>query len=250
MHVGPEDFACGPRRPEEVVEGGLRRGRHLRTGLGTEVLDDHLLHVAVALVQDADRLERLESLVPGLADPDQDPRGERDRKLAGEADRLQPSLGKLVRRAVVRHALLRKPGGSGLQHDPLRSRHRPQQGELVPCHHAGVHVREEARLGEYELAHAREIFDRRLAAELGELLARGAVAALRLVPEGEERLVAAGLRPRARHLEHLVRPHVRALSAARGLREGAVVADVAAELRQRDEDLWGVGDQRHASIAS
>ena len=117
-------------------------------------------------------------------------------------------------------------------------------------HHAGVHVGEEPRLGEHELAHAGEVLDRRLAAELGELLARGAVAELRLVPEREERLVAAGLGPRARDLEHLVRAHVRALAAARRLREGAVVADVAAELRQRDEDLWGVGDQRHASIAS
>ena len=109
---------------------------------------------------------------------------------------------------------------------------------------------EEPGLGEDELAHAGEVLDRRLAAELGELLARGAVAELGLVPEREERLVATGLGSRARDLEHLVGAHVRALAAAGRLREGAVVADVPAELRERDEDLGRVGDQRHASIAS
>src|SRR5581483_5127013 len=76
-----------------------------------------------------------------------------------------------------------------------------------------------------------------------ELLARRAVAALGLVAEGEERLVAAGLGARARDLEHLVRAEVRALAAARRGGERAVVADVAAELRQRDEDLGRVRDE-------
>src|SRR5262245_37477769 len=111
-------------------------------------------------------------------------------------------------------------------------------------------MREEAGLGEDKLAHPGEVLDRRLAAEFGEFVARGAVAELGLVPECEERLVAARLRAGPRNLQHLVRPHVRALAAARGPGERAVVADVPAELRQRDEDLRGGGDQRHASIAS
>ena len=42
-------------------------------GLRAEVLDDHLLDVAVALVEVADREQRLDPLLARLADPDQDP---------------------------------------------------------------------------------------------------------------------------------------------------------------------------------
>src|SRR5213076_1148458 len=49
-----------------------------------EVLDDHLLDVAVLAVQRGDRLERLEPLRARLADADQDPGRERDARLAGE----------------------------------------------------------------------------------------------------------------------------------------------------------------------
>jgi hypothetical protein len=76
------------RSPEQIVEGRLRGAGHLRTWLGAEVLDDHLLDVAVALVELPDRLERLEPLLPGLADPDEDPRCKRDRELARELDGL------------------------------------------------------------------------------------------------------------------------------------------------------------------
>ena len=55
-----------------------------------EVLQDHLLEVAVAAVDLGERLERRDPLFLGLADPDQDSAGERDPQLAGGLDRLQP----------------------------------------------------------------------------------------------------------------------------------------------------------------
>jgi hypothetical protein len=107
-------------------------------------------------------------------------------------------------------------------------------------------MRQEARFGEDELAHPSEVLEGRLAAELCELLPCGSVTELRLVPEREEGLVAAGLGACARHSEHLVPGHVGTLAATWRLRERAVVADVAAELRQRDENLGGVRDDvRH-----
>ena len=77
-----------------------------------------------------------------------------------------------------------------------------------------------------------------------ELLARDLVAQLGLVAEREERLAATGRGAGARDREHLVLGQVRALAAARRPRERAVAADVAAERRQRDEDLRRVGDER------
>src|SRR6185436_5208306 len=78
---------------------------------------------------------------------------------------------------------------------------------------------------------------RRGEAEPAELLARRPVAQLGLVAEREERLVAAGEAPCLRDREHLVLAHVAALAAPGRARERAVVADVAAEVRERDEDL-------------
>ena len=134
---------------------------------------------------------------------------------------------------------------------PIDAETGPQEQQVLPGHDARVEVRQEPGLGEHELGHARQVLDRRLAAERGQLLARGAVAELGLVAEREERLVAAGLGACARDREHLVGRHERALAAPRRLRERAVVADVAAELRQRDEDLRGVGDDAgHADARS
>src|SRR5207253_10818316 len=95
--LGAEDDARGGGRPEELLERRLRRVRHLRARLRTEVLDDHLLDVAVAIGQLADRRERLEPLRTRLADPDEDPRGEGDALLAGGRDRLETASRELVR---------------------------------------------------------------------------------------------------------------------------------------------------------
>src|SRR5262249_19255238 len=76
-----------------------------------------------------------------------------------------------------------------------------------------------------------------------QLLARGAVPELRLVAEGEERLAAAGPLAGAGELEHLVDGHVRTLAAPGRPGERAVVAHVAAQLRQWDEDLRAAGDE-------
>ena len=139
-----------------------------------------------------------------------------------------------------------EPLGRRLEHDPHRGGDGPEQLELGAGHHAGVQVREQPGLVEDEPRAALEVLERRLAAERAQLLARDLVAQLGLVAEREERLAAAGRRARARDREHLVLGHERALAAARRARERAVAADVAAERRQRDEDLRRVRDERPA----
>ena len=126
-HVGRQDQARDGDRPQVVVERRLRRGGHLRAGLGAEVLDDHLLQVPVPQVQVAQREQRLDALGAGLADADQDAARVRDPQAAGALQRVQPDVGSLVGRAEVRHAALRQPRRGRLQHDPLRRRHRAQR---------------------------------------------------------------------------------------------------------------------------
>src|SRR6266566_6466454 len=87
------------------------------------------------------------------------------------------------------------------------------------------------------------VFERGRAPKGGELVAGDAVANLRLVAQGEEGLAAACGGACPRNLEHFLLAHVRPLPAPRGPGERAVTANVAAELRQRNEDLRRVGDK-------
>ena len=65
----------GERNCVEIVGAGAGFGVvHRRAGLGQEVLDDHFLDVAVALVARCDRLERLAAVSSVLADADEDSR--------------------------------------------------------------------------------------------------------------------------------------------------------------------------------
>ena len=105
-------------------------------------------------------------------------------------------------------------------------------------------MRQEPGLLEDEPRAPLEVLDRRLAAERAQLLARDLVAQLGLVAEREERLAATGRRTCASDREHLVLGHERPFAAARRSRKRAVAADVAAQRRQRDEDLRRVGDER------
>ncbi len=248
VHARGQQDARGGDRPEVVLHVGLRVRGHPRAGLGPEVLDDHLLEVVVLFRDPPERPQRVEALLARLADADQDPARERDRQLAREPDRLEPQGRVLVGRAPVRAALLRQPGGRRLEHDPHGGGDRPQRGEVGARHDARVQVGQEARLLEHGAGRVREVLERRLEAELGQLLARNAVAELRLVAEREEGLATAGGGARASYLEHLVELHEGPLAAPRGPREGAVAADVAAQLRQRDEDLRRVGDERPGEV--
>ena len=114
------------------------------------------------------------------------------------------TAGPLVGRAEVRAAALREAVGGRLEHDPLRRRDLAQRGELVARHHSRIRVRQQAGLVEHEAAHAHEVLDRRLAAELGQLFPRRAVPPLRLVAEREQCLPATGGCAGARDVQHLV----------------------------------------------
>ena len=235
-----QDQPCHGERPEVVVERRLGRVDHLRAGLGAEVLDDHLLQVAVLGVQVAQREQRLDLLAARLADADQDARCGRDLERAHPPQCVEAHRRLLVGRAVVRHALLAQAGTCRLEHDPLARRPRTRSRQLRVAEDPGVGVRQQARLGEDAFHAVHEVRDGGLEAEFGQLNACGLVAQLGLVAEGEERLATPGGLALLGQRDDLVRGQVRALTFFRWLREGAVVADVAAQHRQRDEDLGRV----------
>ena len=91
---------------DEVVQLGVRHAAHRRVRLGAEVLDDQLLDAVVGTGDPAQREQRLGALLVRLADPDQQPAGERHRAASGVLQHPQPYRRLLVRRSVVRAARL------------------------------------------------------------------------------------------------------------------------------------------------
>ena len=101
VDVGRQDQAGDRDRPEELVRRAGGGAGHGRAQLGQEVLDDHLLHVAVAAMAGGDGLQRLDAVPAGFADAAQDAGREGDGQLAGVLERGEAPLGRLVGRAPV-----------------------------------------------------------------------------------------------------------------------------------------------------
>ena len=74
---------------------------HPGAGLGTKILDNDFLKMAVSVVQLAQQQERLKPLAPGLADADQDARREGNRALTGSTHDRQARGRLLVRRSEM-----------------------------------------------------------------------------------------------------------------------------------------------------
>ena len=225
---------------------------HGRVGLGPEVLDDHLLHVAVLPGHASQREDRLGPLGERLADADEEAGGEGDREAPCVLEHPQAYVGVLVRRAEVRQAPgLEQTARSGLEHHAHRRGDRLEPVQLLPRHHAGVQVRQQPGLLQHSDGHRAHVGERGVVALLIEPLLRLRPAVLGPVTEGEQRLEAAHLGTLSRDLEDLVGREVRRPSLARRvagrLHEGAVVAPVAAQAGDRDEDLGGVGDRPGSS---
>ena len=194
VHIGGKDRPGQPDRVDEILDRAGRVIAHEGIGLGDEVLDDDLLHVAKALVRRGDRLKGLDAIGSVLADSDEDAGRERDGELPRRVERGEPSLGGLVRGPSVSGEV----GSQRLDHHALARSHPAQLREVIAPECASVRVRQESGLVEDELAHGCEVVDGGLVSVLPQPLACDRVALLRELPEREEGLVAARSRPGCR----------------------------------------------------
>ena len=128
--AGPSTTPRRRHRPHELVAIARRVLMHGGARLGQEVLDDHLLHVPVAGVALANGEQGVDALGARLADPDEDPGGERHACKTGRFERRQTAGRGLVGCAVMRSARLAQSFGERLDHHPLRRAHRPEALEL------------------------------------------------------------------------------------------------------------------------
>ncbi len=116
-------------------------------------------------------------------------------------------------------------------------------GDFLTRHDAGVHVRQQRGFLQHQRAHCPQVADRRVVPQFRQSLPRRAVAKFGLVAEGEQRLGAARRLTRAGDGQHLVGGQIYRMPGAGAFGEGAVVTDVTAQLRQRNEHLPRVGNR-------
>ena len=142
----------------------------------------------------------------------------------------------------MRSAALAETVRRAFEHESLRNRNFAQRCNVRSVEDARVHVRKQPRLLENRAGSLGEIRQGGLVPELGELLARDAIAQFGFVAQSEKRFLAARGDAGARDSQDLIERQIGSLSFPRRMRERAVVAHVPAELRERNENLARVGD--------
>ena len=103
-HFSTENAARSGDGPAELIDIRFRRRRHLRTRLGTKILNDDFLDMTVTGMQVTYIPKCRQAVFATFANADQNTRGKRHPRLACETDCFQPSLRVLVWRAEMRTA--------------------------------------------------------------------------------------------------------------------------------------------------
>ena len=103
-------------------------------------------------------------------------------------------------------------------------------------------MRQEARLAMDDARGFGEVRQRCWMSEALELFARSPIAQLRLVAEREQRFLASGRSPGFGDCDHRIDGQIGLYARSGSVREGAIVTDIPAQLRQRNEHFPGIGN--------
>ena len=180
-----------------------------------------------------DRFQGGDAIAAVFTDSDEDAGRERDREFSGPLEGLETSLWLLVRGAPVTRQVVTER----LDHHALAGRHTPEERQFLPVHRAGVGVGEESGFVQHQPRHRRHVLDRRPVAVSIEPVTSDRVPRLRILAQGEKRLVTTvrGAFPGDR--KDLIGRHVRRVETGRRLGEGAVSTLVPAQHGEWDEHL-------------
>ena len=139
-----------------------------------------------------------------------------------------------------------KPFTGAFQHDALASGHIAQRQQLCPIHHAGIGMGQQPGFTQHQITHGHQVFDGAGMAHFRQGVARLAPAQFGLIAQRKQRFRATCLGAGTRNRQHFVWRQIRRTSRTGFFGEGAVMADIAAELGQRNEDLARIG--QHAPM--
>ena len=137
----------------------------------------------------------------------------------------------------MRHALLTQPFGGRFEHDAHGRGTLAHSVHFSGRHRAGIEVRQQTGFLMDDFRYVTEVVECGLKTHLPKRFARGLVAQFGLFSQREERLFAAHLGTLPCNVENLIDGHVGCFQLSGDLGERTVVANVAAQMRQRDEDF-------------
>ena len=128
-----------------------------------------------------------------------------------------------------------------LQHQPHGRRDRAELSQLAATQRARVDVGQQTRFFENAQRHCADVIDCTAITAGTEPLPGRAIAKLRFFTQSQEHLTAAGCRPFSHRGEDVIELKIQRIELGGCFGKGAVVTDIAAQLRNRDEDLWAKG---------
>ena len=105
-------------------------------------------------------------------------------------------------------------------------------------------MRQQTRLLQHGTCGGFKIGERGDVSHLPQFISRMAITQFRFVAQREQRLLASRRAAGARDRHDFVDGKISTLPFARRMRKGAIVADIPAQLRQRNEDLTRIGNLR------
>ena len=239
LDIGPcaQNDACAGNGPKQIIQIGLIRIGALGAGLRTEILDDDFLHMPIAGVAFRYGAQGFQPFRAGFTNANQNTGGEGNPRLTCLVQHLKPDGWVLVRAAMMHAAGRAKPFTGAFQHDALASGHIAQRQQLCPIHHAGIGMGQQPGFTQHQITHGHQVFDGAGMAHFRQGVARLAPAQFGLIAQCKQRFRATCLGAGTRNRQHFVWRQIRRTSRTGFFGEGAVMADITAELGQRNEDL-------------
>ena len=179
-------------RPQQLLKRRVVDVCHARTGLGTKVLDDDFLNVAVALVKPSDILQITQALFPRLPNTDQQPCCHGDPQRPRARKRKPTAEGKFVRRTIMGAAFSAQSLCTTFQHQAHGRGNRSQSLELRATQRARIHMRQQPRVLNDLLRHRNHVVDRCCEPAVRQPFSGRSISTLWLLAQGQEHFTTTG----------------------------------------------------------
>ena len=187
--------------------------------------------------------QRFDTLATRFTDTDENTRGERHRRPARQLQCLQAYLWVFIRGTIMRHAFLTQARRGGFEHDSHGRTDCAQRRDLVCIHTARVNMWQQPGFLQHPGSHFTHILQCAGKTHFRKRAPRRCITQFWLFTQGEKCFLAAHLSALATQFQYLLNTHIGLWDMPGCLGEGAVVADIATQMGQRNEHLARIADK-------
>ena len=140
MDIGrrTQNDARASNGPQQIIQIRFRRIGALGARLGTKILDNHFLHMAVTRMAFCNGAQRFQPFGKGFTNANQNAGGEGNPRLSRRTQHLKPQSRVLIRAAVMHAARLAQALTCAFQHHALAGSHIAQGAEFRCIQHARI----------------------------------------------------------------------------------------------------------------